>query len=210
MLELLAATGSLPAGADVNQLNPEFASVEKLIALFGSAENAADWMNRYACRLEDMQEVLSHKMQQMQVDIQRLIQIAEYYRDKEAALTEWITEPANAAAYYLELEKLAGEIDVNGIMNRVYQQNQPQAQIPQIPQMGMMANQNPAAIAAQYSQQAQTNLINRPVMPPVQNQMPGNASFAEMLENVHPLERFKIIDQLTAQGAFRGSRINLR
>lgn len=228
MLDLLAQTGRLPEGANVNDLNPEFASAETLSEFFGSAEAAADWLNRYACTLEDQKVALIQRMQEIHGDVQKAIQLAQYYQAKEAELVDWITEPANVAAYYLELEKMAGEIDVDTIMQERQQINEIKAQRGRNPMMGgmgvnpAMANYsqamgvqptvNSATAAAQYSQMAQSRLlpqVQRPVGPEMMNQNPTPSSFQELMESVPISQRYKVVDQLTAQGAFRGGRISI-
>lgn len=169
-----------------------------MLDAFGDAETALHSLNQYACNLEDRLIGVAQEYQQAIAAIQ-------YLQQRDAATTTLLTNPNELAPYYLELEKIWGDLPS-------------QQAVQQLPAGYAQAegfNANPALFAAQQSSQYAQSLNQGAglggVPPQVRPEFPampvGQGGGQLDLNSVPPSERWKAIDMLSKQGAFRGSRL---
>lgn len=110
---------------------------------------------------------------------QQVEQAAQYYAQREGAMSEIMTNPSLLAPYYLDLERVFGEVPVDQPRQPDPQQPQFQGQIP-MSQMG-------AGVGM---------MGQRPVFPAPPNQMP-TANKLEALKSAPPTVAWRVLDQLS-------------
>lgn len=204
----LSEAGIPYQGVAADNVNGGFATVGELAENFGNLEVAADTLNKYACRVEDLAEQLGQALQYREGQLAEALSVLQEMTPRYEAMEDMLTSPETLSQYYLELEHQLGEIPVQQIVNRVYnqaEQGQRFNQAPPLPNNQAV----PAQAAMQYAQQVQTRQIPqapqvvRPQMPAIQ----GNSaptSPAEFINSYPPHLRHQAIDYLQQVGGFRG------
>ncbi|UBF29849.1 hypothetical protein K9N68_37195 (plasmid) [Kovacikia minuta CCNUW1] len=204
------------------QQNNGFATIQELQQYFGSAEVAADNLNKYACQLEDYAELRDRQLGQ-------LFQHAQELQGKNEQYVELLTVPEKTAEWYLYLEQLYGElpgfqqgqtIDVQPqypSQQAFPPQIAPQQGFPQqgFPQQGFDATSGGVVNSTIANQMY--NSLNRGVqgMPDQQlrqqfPQIPVGAGGQALppIEAIPANQRHNYIDQLQSMGAFKNARLN--
>lgn len=229
-METLRNQGIPVNGISPDQINGGYATTDEILAAYGNNPAIAmDSLNKYACALEDQGAAL---VQALRI---REAQLGEALQKLEAD-NHILTNLDILGPWYLDLSAQAGETRSNWrqvlaeggqpgdisllqpppqLQQQIQQQRMQQGMNPQMAEMQQMMNPgaNPMALAAQYMQSAATGQpmpanVQRPSFP----QVPVAAGQGMSLEAIHqipPSQRWQLIDQLSAQGSFRGARIRL-
>lgn len=189
------------------------ASPEEILGLFGGNVAAAvNYLNTKGIEFEDG---FIARTQQLQEAV-NIIKAQDDWIMRAKALLE---DPAAIANYVTELEWELGELPVIQEMKAkgiTYEQGkqilsgmmQPQRQAQQMPDSSFNPNlTDPSQLAAQYTQQTMQRLgvqgLNnpRPSFPTIQ---PSGSASGQNLRDYPPHMWYKVIDQASRQGAFRG------
>ncbi len=231
--ETLRSQGIPTSGISPDQINGGYATTDEILAAYGNNPAIAmDSLNKYACALEDQGAALVQALKIREAQLGQALQKLE-------ADNHILTNLDILGPWYLDLSAQAGETRSNWrqvlaeggnakdisllqpppqLQQQMQQQRMQQQQMdPQMAQMQQMMNPgaNPAALAAQYMQSAATgqpmpgmNQVQRPSFPQVPVAA-GQGMGMDTIYQVPPSQRWQVIDQLSAQGGFRGTRIRL-
>jgi hypothetical protein len=192
-------------GQQGQQANGGFATSQELTQYFGSAEVAADSLNKYACMAED-------QLEQASVQLQQLAAYTQQLQQKHEALVDINTDPGKLAQWYLQLEQIYGELP--GFTPQDMQQAQYQTVNMQgyPTQGGQVSQMNPGLASATLANQMY-NQMNSQVAPQSRPQFPqmpvGNPAGqqAPNLTAVPANQRYMMLDQLQATGGLKGARL---
>jgi hypothetical protein len=157
---------------NVDQNGNALASLSELEQAFGSVEAAALHLNSYGCQVED-------QLMQVAQYAQQLEQTALYHAQREGAMSEIMTNPSLLAPYYLELERVYGDIPVD----------QPRQQMQQQAPMQMQAQQFQGQVPL-------SQFGARPEFPAPPNQIP-TAGKLDMLRQAPASVAWKVLDQMS-------------